>query len=228
MLVLGLDPGLAITGYGLVRESPSGQLELVTYGAITTPAWEPLPKRLLRIDRELGSLIIEYGPDVVAVEELFFCKNVTTALIVGQARGVSILAAAGLFVFLYRTRPGRYIRAVTNNRMAAEMVGVPSNQILALSFGVGAMLAAIAGGLISTFFPFNILAGANYQLKSFVVCVLGGLGSPFGALIGGLILGMLEGVIPIFMETSWVPVFEFSLFVLIMIVRPSGLFGARR
>ena len=104
MLVLGLDPGLAITGYGLVKESPSGKLELLTYGAITTPAWEPLPKRLLRIDRELGSLIIEYGPDVVAVEELFFCKNVTTALIVGQARGVTILAAArnGLTVYEYK------------------------------------------------------------------------------------------------------------------------------
>ncbi len=141
---------------------------------------------------------------------------------------VAILAAAGLFLFLYRTRPGRYIRAVTNNRAAAEMVGVPSNQILALSFGLGAMIAAIAGGLIATFFPFNILSGMNYQLKSFVVCVLGGLGNPLGALVGGLILGALEGVIPIFTETSWVPVFEFGLFVLIIIFRPSGLFGAKQ
>ena len=141
---------------------------------------------------------------------------------------VAILAAAGLFLFLYRTRPGRYIRAVANNRAAAEMVGVPSNQILALSFGLGAMIAAIAGGLIATFFPFNILAGMNYQLKSFVVCVLGGLGNPLGALAGGLILGALEGVIPMFTETSWVPVFEFGLFVLIIIFRPSGLFGAKQ
>jgi branched-chain amino acid transport system permease protein len=140
---------------------------------------------------------------------------------------VAILAAAGLFLFLYRTRAGRYIRAVTNNRTAAEMVGVPSNQMLALSFGLGAMIAAIAGGLIATFFPFNILAGMNYQLKSFVVCVLGGLGNPLGALVGGLILGTLEGVIPIFAETSWVPVFEFGLFVLIIIFRPSGLLGAK-
>jgi branched-subunit amino acid ABC-type transport system permease component len=140
---------------------------------------------------------------------------------------VAILATGGLFFFLYRTRPGRYIRAVANNRAAAEMVGVPSNQILALSFGLGAMVAAISGGLIATFFPFNVLSGMNYQLKSFVVCVLGGLGNPLGALIGGLILGMLEGVIPIFAQTSWVPVFEFGLFVLIIIFRPSGLFGAK-
>jgi branched-subunit amino acid ABC-type transport system permease component len=108
------------------------------------------------------------------------------------------------------------------------MVGVPSNQILALSFGLGAMAAAIAGGLIATFFPFNVLSGMNYQLKSFVVCVLGGLGNPLGALIGGLVLGMLEGIIPIFAQTSWVPVFEFGLFVVIIIFRPSGLFGAKQ
>jgi branched-subunit amino acid ABC-type transport system permease component len=140
---------------------------------------------------------------------------------------VALLTTAGLYLFLYRTRPGRYIRAVTNNRAAAEMLGVPSNQILALSFGLGAMLAAISGGLIATFFPFNILSGMNYQLKSFVIGVLGGLGNPVGALIGGLILGTLEGVIPIFTETSWVPVFEFGLFVLILIVRPRGLFGEK-
>jgi crossover junction endodeoxyribonuclease RuvC len=104
MLVLGLDPGLAITGYGLVRESPSGKLAAVDYGAITTPAWEPLPKRLLTIDRELGTLLYEFSPDVVAIEELFFCKNVTTALIVGQARGVAVLATArnGLPVYEYK------------------------------------------------------------------------------------------------------------------------------
>jgi crossover junction endodeoxyribonuclease RuvC len=105
MLVLGLDPGLAITGYGLVRESPSGKLAVVDYGAITTPAWEPLPKRLLTIDRELGTLLYEYSPDVVAIEELFFCKNVTTALLVGQARGVVILAAARNALPVYEYKP---------------------------------------------------------------------------------------------------------------------------
>ena len=128
----------------------------------------------------------------------------------------------------YHTRPGRYIRAVANNKAAAEMVGVPSNRILALSFGIGAMMAAVSGGLIATFFSFNVLSGMTYQLKSFVVCVLGGLGNPLGALAGGLILGTLEGVIPIFAENSWVPVFEFGLFVLIIIFRPSGLFGEKR
>lgn len=140
----------------------------------------------------------------------------------------SMLVTGGLYLFLYRTRPGRYIRAVSNNRDAAELMGVPSTRILALSFGLGTMLASIAGALIATFFPFTILAGGVYELKSFVIGVLGGLGNPIGALFGGLILGVLEGIIPTFMPTTWVPVLEFVLFVLILLVRPQGIFGAKK
>lgn len=140
---------------------------------------------------------------------------------------IAILFTGGLYAFLQRTRPGKFIRAVTNNRDAAELMGVPSTRILALSFGIGTMLAAVSGALIATFFPFNILSGGGYELKSFVIGVLGGLGNPIGALFGGLILGVLEGVIPAFLETSWVPVIEFGLFVVILLVRPKGLFGAK-
>lgn len=141
---------------------------------------------------------------------------------------VTLLFTGGLYFFLYRTRPGKHIRAVANNRAAAELMGIPSTRILALSFGLGTMLAAVSGALIATFFPFSILAGGGYELKSFVIGVLGGLGNPIGALFGGLILGVLEGIIPAFLETSWVPVIEFGLFVVILLVRPSGLFGAKK
>lgn len=138
----------------------------------------------------------------------------------------TVLVTGLLYLFLYRTRSGKSIRAVANNRAAAELMGIPTSRVLALSFGLGTMLAAIAGGLIATFFPFTILEGTRYELKSFVICVLGGLGNPLGALIGGLLLGALEGVIPIFMETAWVPVLEFVLFVIILLVRPTGLLGS--
>ena len=141
---------------------------------------------------------------------------------------VAILYTGALYLFLYRTRPGKFIRAVANNRDAAELMGVPSTRILALSFGLGTMLAAVSGALIATFFPFSILSGGGYELKSFVIGVLGGLGNPLGALLGGLILGLLEGIIPAFLETSWVPVIEFALFVVILLIRPTGLFGAKR
>ncbi|MFN8450768.1 MAG: branched-chain amino acid ABC transporter permease [Anaerolineae bacterium] len=140
----------------------------------------------------------------------------------------SVLVTAALYYFLYRTTPGKYVRAVANNRAAAELMGIPSSRTLALSFGLGTMLAAIAGGLIATFFPFTILSGGTYELKSFVIVVLGGVGNPLGALIGGLILGTFEGIIPYFLPTSWVTVIEFVLFVIILLIRPTGLLGARK
>ena len=140
----------------------------------------------------------------------------------------AIIVTGGLYLFLYQTRPGKNIRAGANNRAAAELMGIPSSRILALSFGLGTMLAAVSGALIATFFPFSILSGGTYELKSFVIGVLGGLGNPIGALVGGLALGVLEAIIPAFLETSWVPVIEFGLFILVLLVRPNGLFGAKQ
>ncbi len=140
---------------------------------------------------------------------------------------IAILITAGLYFFLYRTRPGKSIRAVANNRSAAELMGISTTWVLALSFGLGIMLAAVSGGLIVTLFSFTILSGSDFELKSFVIVVLGGLGNPTGALLGGIVLGLLEGITTIFIPVGWVPVIEFIVFVLILLVRPSGLLGAR-
>jgi branched-chain amino acid transport system permease protein len=164
------------------------------------------------VDFSVGSIVM--GPIILQGTRLL-------------AAAASVVMTGALYLFLYFTRPGKAIRAVSDNRAAAELMGIPSSQILALSFGLGMMLAAVAGGLTSTFFPFTILSGSTYQLKSFVICVLGGLGHPLGALFGGLILGALEGIVPIFMPVSWVPVVEFGLFVLVLVVRPTGLMGAK-
>jgi branched-chain amino acid transport system permease protein len=213
-LVLGVV--IYIVGLHRIIDAPQLSTLLATFAVsmvmtgFATALWTNSPRN---VEFSLGS--ISLGPITLPL------SRVVAAL-------AAVLAAGGLHLFLRRTRPGRYIRAVANNKAAAEMVGVPSNRILALSFGLGAMMAAVSGGLIATFFPFNVLSGMSYQLKSFVVCVLGGLGNPLGALAGGLILGTIEGVIPKFAETSWVPVFEFGLFVIIIIFRPSGLFGEKR
>jgi len=140
---------------------------------------------------------------------------------------ITLLVTGGLYLFLYRTRPGKYVRAVANNRAAAELMGIFSSRVLALSFGIGTMLASIAGGLIATFFSFTILSGSTYELKSFIIGVLGGLGNPLGALLGGVILGLMEGIFPLFMTNTWVPVIEFVFFVLILLIRPSGLLGGK-
>ena len=112
MLVLGIDPGTAITGYGLVREDEAG-LALVDCGVITTPAGQPLPGRLQAIYRGLRKVVAEHQPQIAAVEELFFSKNVTTALIVGQARGVVILGAARAGVPVYEYKPMAIKQTIT-------------------------------------------------------------------------------------------------------------------
>ncbi len=141
---------------------------------------------------------------------------------------IALLVTALLYLFLYRTRQGKSIRAVANNRPAAELMGIASTRVLALTFGIGTMLAAVSGGLIAMSLPFTILSGGAYELKSFVIVVLGGLGNPLGALVGGVILGLIEGVAPVFMSTGWTPVLEFLLFIIILLVMPQGLFGAKK
>lgn len=94
MLVIGIDPGTAITGYGLVREEQNGALTVVDYGVVETPSKMPMPQRLLQLYRELKELTLLHRPDSGAVEKLFFQKNVRTAISVGQGRGVAILALA--------------------------------------------------------------------------------------------------------------------------------------
>lgn len=140
---------------------------------------------------------------------------------------VAMAVAAALYFFLYRTRIGKSIRAVANNRSAAELMGINSTRVLALSFGLGTMLAMASGALISTLFSFNPLTGNSYETKSFVIVVLGGLGNPTGALVGGIVIGLLEGLTIIFIPAGWVPVIEYAIFVLLLIVRPTGLLGAR-
>jgi branched-subunit amino acid ABC-type transport system permease component len=141
------------------------------------------------------------------------------------AAGAAVIIALALELFLYRTRPGKAIRAVADNREAAELMGISSTTVLALAFAIGIALAAASGALVSTLFPFTILSGGSYQLKSFVVTVLAGLGRPLGALAAGLLLGLLEGAVTPFIAVSWIPLIEFGLFVIVLIVFPKGIFA---
>jgi crossover junction endodeoxyribonuclease RuvC len=94
MIVLGIDPGTATTGYGLVTETPEGNLKAIDFGVILTPAEMPMPERLLILHKRLNEIILLHQPDNGAVEKLFFSRNVTTAISVGQARGVVLLSLA--------------------------------------------------------------------------------------------------------------------------------------
>jgi crossover junction endodeoxyribonuclease RuvC len=102
MIILGIDPGIAITGYGVIKYE-GNKFNVIDYGAVTTEAKIPMPQRLSVINIELSALIEKYKPDAFAVEELFFNKNVKTALTVGHARGVILFTAYnhGLNIFEY-------------------------------------------------------------------------------------------------------------------------------
>ena len=103
MVVIGIDPGTALTGYGLVQEKEDGGLKVLDYGVIQTPSGQLMPERLLELHRQLSEIILLHRPENGAVEKLFFQRNVRTALSVGQARGVVLLALAqaGLAVAEY-------------------------------------------------------------------------------------------------------------------------------
>lgn len=121
MLVLGIDPGTATTGYGLVRETPQGSLSVVDYGVILTPAGMSPEKRLLLLYDRIMEIMLLHRPDEGAVEKLFFSRNVTTAIAVGQARGVVLLGLAqhGLAVAEYT--PLEVKQAVTGYGGADKM-----------------------------------------------------------------------------------------------------------
>jgi crossover junction endodeoxyribonuclease RuvC len=132
MLVLGIDPGTAITGYGLVK-GEGDDLTLVAYGAITTSSDWPLPERLQRIYQELTALIEDQQPTAAAVEELFFSKNVRTALSVGQARGVALLAAANARLSIHEYTPLQVKQAIAGyGRATKDQVQQMVKMLLAL------------------------------------------------------------------------------------------------
>ncbi len=113
MLVIGIDPGTALTGFGLVRRAPDAALHLIDYGVIRTSSSQSMSRRLVKLHNDLEALLQRYQPDQAAVERLFFQKNVTTAISVGQARGVVLLALATAGLAIEEYTPQDIKMAVT-------------------------------------------------------------------------------------------------------------------
>ncbi len=120
MSYLGIDPGIGITGYGIVREDDAGNPRMITYGVISTPPNTPLQTRLQTIYREVRAMIETYQPTSAAVEKLLFGKNVTTAMAVGQARGVTLLALADCGLMISEYTPATVKEAVAGYGNASK------------------------------------------------------------------------------------------------------------
>lgn len=140
----------------------------------------------------------------------------------------SALALTGvLYLILRRLRVGRAIVAVRLDRDAATLMGVDVHSIYAIAFGLGAALAGCAGVLMALIFPISPLTSTAYLGKAFVVCVLGGLGSVSGALAGGILLALIEGIGSTLIGPAHATTLSFVLLIIFLIVRPQGLLGRK-
>ncbi|MCI8331738.1 MAG: crossover junction endodeoxyribonuclease RuvC [Clostridiales bacterium] len=135
MIILGIDPGFAIVGYGVI-EYKAGRFRTLGYGAVTTPAHIEMPKRLQMIYDELTAIMAKYRPDDVAIEELFFHSNHTTAIAVAEARGIILLTAQQAGVRIFEYTPLQVKQAVVGyGRAEKKQVIAMTNQLLSLEKG---------------------------------------------------------------------------------------------
>jgi branched-chain amino acid transport system permease protein len=173
--------------------------------------------------------VIAFGEQDQKVPSAF--KGILTmgGAVITKERLAAILIGVSLVVilnlFLLRTKTGRAIRAVAQDKEAAALQGVGVSRISALAFGIGCGLAAIAGALVAPIFIINPSLGSEVILKAFLVVILGGMGSVPGAVLGGLVLGFIESFGSLFFTVPTVMVLTFVLIIVILIVRPQGLLG---
>jgi branched-chain amino acid transport system permease protein len=140
---------------------------------------------------------------------------------------IAIASAAGLQAFTTRTKVGNAIKAVALNRRGAELCGVDINHIYAVTFGIGAALAGLAGSVSTMAYVITPYIGQPLLGRAFVVTVLGGLGNVVGPLVGGLILGIAETSGAAILGTSYQEAISFIFLVLVLAIRPQGIFGRR-
>ena len=168
--------------------------------------------RKLVLDPPLG--VLSLGNIVLPVDRL-------------AAMALALILTALLYLVLSRSRTGRAIVAVRMDREAASLMGVNVSRTYAITFGLGALMAGVAGPLIAMIFPISPLTGPVYLGKAFVVCVLGGLGSVPGAMVGGLVLGVVESFAALWFGPEHAITVSFALLIAMLVFRPTGLMGRK-
>jgi branched-chain amino acid transport system permease protein len=188
---------------------------LVTFGAsiaiqqLAIRAWSANPR----------SIQVQFADPSYVVAGIFVPKMKLIAFL--GAFGLTAL----LWVFLQRSRTGRAIRAVAQNPEAARLVGIDVEHTRATTFGLSSAIAGAVGVFIATILNIQPQMGLIYTLKSFIIVVFGGVGSIPGALLGGLLLGSVEEMVAGFISSQWTLAVSFSLLIVLLIVKPNGLFG---
>jgi branched-chain amino acid transport system permease protein len=171
--------------------------------------------------------LIIWGADYRAYAYLNFGVNIGGAVFTANRLvilGFAIAIGLGFYIFLARARMGKAIRAAAQDPTTAGLMGVNINRVLAICFGLGAVLAALAGTLMSMRVTLTPTMGLNYTIIAIIIIVLGGLGSIPGSFIGGFILGIIGTVVTYF-EPSLALAAYYFIFMLLLLVRPKGIFG---
>jgi branched-chain amino acid transport system permease protein len=161
---------------------------------------------------QVGATVIELGDLKLSLVRVVTLVAVT-------------LITIGLHLFLSRTMTGKSIRAVTQDKRAARAMGINVEKTFLITFGIGAALAGMAGAMLTPIYSITPAVGGNFILAAFAVVVLGGLGSVWGAYIGGLIVGVVEAFAGFYIDPVLRSAVWFIIFLIVLIVRPAGLLG---
>jgi branched-chain amino acid transport system permease protein len=177
---------------------------------------------LLLFEADSRSIDFTFTPVSVQVGPIY----ISTARLVALA--ITIVISLALALFLFRTLPGKALRAAIMNREAIQIMGVDIVRLSAFAFALASSLAGVTGVLVALVFPaFNPFSGTEYTIIAFIVVVLGGLGNPVGALLGGVIFGLAEQMATVFLPQALAQIVGFVILVGTIFLRPSGLLGTR-
>jgi branched-chain amino acid transport system permease protein len=138
---------------------------------------------------------------------------------------MSLLGAAFVFLFMKKTLWGKAVKAASEDMIAASLLGISPKKVSSITFGIGIALGGVAGVATATTYAFEPYFGFVFSLKALIAVAFGGLGSVAGALLGGILLGVIESVGSYFIGGGWADAISFTMFILVIVFRPQGMFG---
>ena len=229
----GLDPYLSLVIVAAVMFGVGYAVQRVFVNRILDlpEAMQVLVLVGLGIIFENGTLMIWGGSDLSPKTSLALSSFRWGPVTVDVPRLIAFILAIVItllvLLFLKKTNIGKSIRAAADNRYGALIIGAHINRLYGICFGIGAACVGAAGALLVPLMPAKATMGAPYTMVSFVIVILGGMGSLIGALIGGLIIGVAESLSTVFLPSSMKQVVSFTIMIVILLFRPQGLFGGR-
>jgi len=179
-----------------------------------------------------GALLVAFGPDPRPTASQLSFETISVGFITLDLARVQAAATAGLLIallgaYLKFSPFGRSLRAAADNRLGGLIVGLNIPRVYAVTFGIGAACAGVAGALISPLFDAQPYLAVDFTLLAFVTVIVGGLGSFGGALLGGLVIGVAEAVAALMFAPSMKTALPYALLIIILVFRPRGFFGAK-